>query len=202
MGVAQTVNSTEVEKNFHSILFFLKKFESAGVNLVLFPECCLSGFSSHMSRFTIEMVKPYLDQVIAWSEQTGIKVVLPTAYVENGKVFNSGFWIDGSEITSFYKSSLTESENKFFSCPQPPPSKIFRSDDFRFAILICFEAEVPPWTHFQAGQVDAVLWPGYWGWTPECAWAEEKEFGVKNRIYENVKIWRTPLLQANFVAMI
>jgi hypothetical protein len=63
---------------------------------------------------------------------------------------------------------------------------------------MCFEAEHAPWTYFAEGSADAILWPGYWGWTLIDEWSEERAPGKPNSIHANMRRWRMPLVQANF----
>ena len=176
----------------------LKRFKAAKVDLVLFPECSLSGFTSKMKECTSEVLLPYFDQLQVWSAQEGIEIILPTALVENGRVYNSGKWFCGRESDFFFKLGLTASEQKFFSAPDDAHSKIVEVRGFRFAILICFEAEHEPWTYFREGDVDAVLWPGYWGWTIDDQWGVLREPEKPNPIFKNLQHWKMPLLQSNF----
>lgn len=46
VGVAQIANSVDVAKNFEAISIHLQKFAKENVDLVLFPECSLSGFAA------------------------------------------------------------------------------------------------------------------------------------------------------------
>lgn len=198
IGIAQTPNSLDLKKNFESITALLARFENSAADLVLFPECCLSGFSAKMKDCTAELLRPYLEHIQSWTNRTGIEVALPTAIVKKGLTYNSGYWFKKNQALSFYKHGLTESELKFFSAPIEPTAKVFTTNGFRFALLICFEVEQSPWTYFQSDEVDAILWPGYWGWTLESRWRSEKELGDANLIYSNMKHWQRPLLQANF----
>lgn len=84
VGVAQIPNSTELDANFKCILSALNKFETTSANLVVFPECALSGFSSQMKKSNLQVLQPYFDQVQDFTNQTGIEVVLPFAIVEIG----------------------------------------------------------------------------------------------------------------------
>ena len=198
VGIAQIPNSADLEKNFSSIMTLLERFKAADVDLVLFPECSLSGFTAKMKECNLALIKPYLDQIRAWANQSGIDVVLPTAVAEHGRVYNCGYWFKAGGSNAFYKIGLTESEKKFFSQPEIQSPKVFETKGFRFAVLICFEAQHEPWAYFKNGEVDAILWPGYWGWTPEDQWGSEKEPGKPNLIYSNLAHWRLPILQANF----
>jgi len=73
IGVAQIANSLEVEKNFQSILAFLNRFKSERVDLDVFPECNLSGFSAKMKECTSDLLQLYLDQVQQWSADSGVQ---------------------------------------------------------------------------------------------------------------------------------
>src|SRR5438309_3053810 len=92
IGVAQIANSASVEKNFSTIERFLKHFQKENVDLVVFPECGLSGFTAKMKECTPEVLEPYLTRVHEWVKDSGIEVMLPTAVFQNQKVYNSGFW--------------------------------------------------------------------------------------------------------------
>ncbi len=139
-----------------------------------------------------------MKQISAWSQRTGINVILPTALVQDTKIYNSGYWFNGNDVTQFYKIGLTDSEKKFFSIPDKIESKVFNINSFNLAILICFEAEHTPTTYFQKDEADIILWPGYWGWTQEDNWDENKEKEIKHKIFSNMSEWRVPLIQSNF----
>lgn len=198
VGLAQTPNSLDLEKNFRSIKSLLHRFEQKNVDLILFPECSLSGFSAKMRECTLDLLHPYLERIHNWTKRTGIEVVLPTAVVQNGLIYNSGWWFNQVEARQFYKLGLTESEKKFFSIPETLQKKVFETKGFRFALLICYEAEHAPWSYFQPNEVDAILWPGYWGWDTESKWESEHSSGKSNPIFSNVNQWKSPVLQSNF----
>lgn len=198
VGIAQISNTTSIEENFKSIKNLLNQFEKTDSDLVLFPECSLSGFTAKMKDCTLEVLNPYIDEIQNWANTFDIEVVLPSAFVENDKVYNSGFWFKKNDYHQFYKLGLTESEKKFFSTPNFDTKKVFQVGDYRFGILICFEAEHSPWKYFSNGSVDAILWPGYWGWTQENKWELNRDDDRLNPIYQNMAEWKCPLLQSNF----
>lgn len=55
-----------------------------------------------------------------------------------------------------------------------------------------------PWHSFDQGQVDIILWPGYWGWEKGDSWQEFKKDGEINLVYRNMNLWQRPLIQANY----
>lgn len=198
VGIAQIPNSPDIQKNYSAIASLLNRFEKTDADLVVFPECSLSGFTSRMKDSSESTLFPYLELIQSWVTKTGIEVVLPTAISENEKVFNSGFWIKPTSRQKFYKTGLTESERKFFSIPQEPTSKVFSMKGYSFGLLVCFEAEHSPWSFFEKNQVDAILWPAYWGWSVDEIWGPHKGSQKVNPIFNNMAAWKIPLLQANF----
>lgn len=156
LGVAQITNSTDINKNFDSIWQLLESFESHAVDLVLFPECALSGFSASIKECTLDFLEPYLSKISDWTLRTGIDVILPTAVVDE-KIYNSGFIFSSGRREQFYKLGLTESEKNFFSVPEKPSNKKFQCKSYNFGLLICMEAQQEAWNHFKNEEVDFIL---------------------------------------------
>ena len=190
----QIPNSLKVEDNFDNILSSLKSAVDAGCELVVFPECSLSGFTSEMKKCSMNFLKPFLDQIREISFQQNMTVVLPSAYVEGEKVYNAVFIFDSNEVTIQYKIGLTESEQRFFSIPENKHSKIFIAKGIRIAILVCFEAQMDPYSFIKEGECDLILWPGYISSGEKKGWDNLE----KNEVYQNMTYWKVPLVQSNF----
>ena len=198
IGVTQLKNSTSIEDNFNSIMGSLALFEKSDMDLILFPECSLSGFSAAMKECTLDLIQPYLSEVESWSQKYQKHVALPTALVEGNKIFNTGFLFGDDDIQRFYKLGLTESEQNFFSIPDKKTKKVFNIKGYNVAMIICYEAEMDPWKFFAEDEVDVILWPGYWGWNKGDTWQEYKKDNEACLIYKNVTIWNRPIIQSNF----
>lgn len=198
IGVAQIDNSISTKNNFEKIKKSLLAFERSDVDLILFPECSLSGFSAKMKECTYDSIRGYLQEVEEWAKVNGKLVVLPTALKEDDKVYNSGFLLGPEGVETFFKLRLTDSEKKFFSIPKENQKKVFEYNGYRFSILICFEAQLSPWEFFKEGDVDFILWPGYWGWKKGDSWIEKNEEDEENLIFKNMNEWKVPLIQSNF----
>ncbi len=197
IGVSQIKNSTRVEENFSSIMKALNHFQLTDTDLIIFPECSLSGFSAKIKECTLDLVRDYLSEIEKWSKDHNKFVILPTAIVDQ-KIYNTGFIFGNNMIERFYKLGLTDSEKTFFTVPEVSTKKIFCIKEYKVAILICFEAQMDPWTYFKEGEADLILWPGYWGWEKEDSWHDFKREGEPNLIHQNMKKWRRPLIQSNF----
>lgn len=198
IGVTQIKNSGNIEENFNTIRKALNLFEDSDVDLILFPECSLSGFTGKLNGCTIDELSSYFTEVDKWSFENDKRVFLPSAIVEDGKIFNSGFLFGDERPQRFYKLGLTDSEKTFFILPEVENKKVFGIKGYKLALLICFEAEQATYEYFQKGDVDIILWPGYWGWEKGEIWNEIKKDGEKNKIFQNMKKWKIPLIQSNF----
>jgi predicted amidohydrolase len=190
----QIPNSISIEDNFKNILRSLKDALEEGCELVLFPECSLSGFTSEMKKCTMDFLKPFLDQIREISFQKNVTIVLPSAYVEETKIYNAIFIFDSNKMMIQYKIGLTESEQRFFSIPESTHPKIFTLKGIRVGVLVCFEAQMAPYSFIKEGEVDLILWPGY------ILSGDKKEWNVveKNEVYQNMTYWKVPLIQSNF----
>lgn len=196
IGVAQTANSLDVVKNFNSIKHFLNKFKNEGVDLIVFPECSLSGFSAKMKECTSEFLEKYILDIQEWSNKNNIQIILPTVIVEDGKVYNSGFLFKQNKRQQFFKIGLTDSEKQFFSVPENTTTKVLTTQGFNYGLLICKEAQQDPWTYIDEN-VDFIIWPGYWGWAKDFAWQEQDE-NKDNLVFLNSVKWKRPIIQSNF----
>lgn len=197
----QMPNSLSVDGNFKHIMECLKNLEKDKSDLVLFPECSLSSFSAspEVRSCTREHLNPMLEEIRLWSLDNSTSVILPTIVVEESKFYNSGFYLHQGNLEQFFKVGLTESEKVFFSLPTIKSKKIFEIKNKKFAVLICFEASEESWKYFSEGEIDFILWPGYWGWQEGAAWESEiKSYGTPNNIFENMTKWKCPLFQSNF----
>lgn len=197
IGVAQIRNCVDVEENFHTIMKCLNSFEMYRPDLILFPECALSGFSSKIKDSTLDSFRAFLDEVSHWSKKNEVAVFLPTA-LKSDFIYNTGFFFQDGSSEQFFKIGLTESEKQFFSLPTNKTSRVFNIKGCRVGLLICFEAEMNPFQYFDKGSVDLILWPGYWGWTKDDTWNSNKPNGEENKIFTNMNEWKVPLIQSNF----
>lgn len=198
VGIAQIKNTVSIDENIKNIEQALEVFRTSAVDLILFPECALSGFSAKMKDCTPILIEPMLQKIQAWAHLWNKTVVLPTALCVDQKIYNTGFILSSEARTQFYKLVLTESEKNFFSTPTESTAKTFTCKGLKFALLICYEAELDPWTFFAHGEIDCILWPGYWGWEEKDEWSALKSDGTPNKIFDNMKHWQVPLIQANF----
>jgi predicted amidohydrolase len=190
----QIPNTSNVEINFQHILTNINKSIEQNCDLILFPECALSGFTAEMKKCSLDYLAHYLNKLKKLSSENKLTIVLPSAYVENSKIFNAVFIFKDNVIETLYKVGLTDSEKSFFSIPDNYKNKVFLSHGYKIALLLCYEAQLNPYEFFKESEVDLILWPGYINSGVEKIW----DVSTADKVYLNMKSWKVPLIQANF----
>lgn len=199
VALAQIPNTADIVQNKESILKHLQMVEKHQPDLVLFPECALSGFSTAVLDMCFQSCKSAVEEIKEWTRHGSATVVLPTAWPENFGVLNAGFILrNGRILGEFFKEGLTESERQLFMVPKRENGRMFSVRGVRFAMLICAEAQKRAWEYFDQGSADVILWPGYWRWKKEDCWSSKSRNKENDLVHMNVRLWRVPLLQANF----
>lgn len=192
----QLPNSTDLAANLARIWSALERAAAVSADLVLFPECTISGFSAKMGRYTLDDLAPHLRRIEAWAAAHKLCVVLPSGVMLDDARYNVAFVLRDGPRLSIFKRGLTPSELGFFSAPATS-DRSFLCRGYRCAVLICAEAEQPAWSHLDQN-VDLVLWPGYWGWSLDEPWAELREGGSPCPLFANQRQWARPMIQSNF----
>ncbi len=192
IGISQLENSTDQTTNIKTIERHLNAYESHDVDVVVFPECALSGFSAKFERRTEQQLLSSISFAKNWSERNEALIILPSAYVGNdGQIINGGWLVNGPLTEPFYKVGLTESEKRFFASVASPGKRSFKIRGVDCALVICREIDDPSNTYVNSP--DLVIWPGYYNWltTP---W-QQPEGAARLNTASN---WGVPLIQCNW----
>jgi len=198
IGVCQIDNCTDVGANQKKILSYTDKL-SGLCDLILFPECALTGFSPHMTLESSEL-EPFLGLLKKRAIDTSTTIVLPSGLPKGELMYNAAFVLhaDGTQ-SLLYKEGLTDSEKRFFT-PGRNATRYIQVGKQRVVVMFCMEAAEPAWTFLEEeAECDAILWPGYWGWKEKIQWDASLN-KMSKQVYENMKVWKTPLIQCNFSA--
>ncbi len=194
VGLTQLPNHTDTGANAARILGAIAQWGARGVDLVVFPECALTGFSARHGDATPETIRAHVDAIERAAITQGLAVVLPSARLDGDEAINSGWWLGaGLERSRFDKTGLTESERLYFTAPESPGVRVVEVGGARFGVLICREVDDDPERYLGDDPPDVVLWPGYWGWDAEDGW--DPEVGGA---YALTRRLERPLLQATF----
>ncbi len=197
VGIAQISNYFEYEANLRSILRALETHAKSGVDVVLFPECVVTGFNTKMLNIDKEGVLASVRAVQSAARIYGLTIALPTPWPrEDGKFLNSVLIIDenGEIAHSFYKIGFQRGEDRAFVRGEPH-GRSFEIKGYRIGVLICIEASHEPWSYLKKDdRADLILWPGFYGVTPGETWSDSrKDDDVKIR--DNLNEWKVPLIQ-------
>ncbi len=197
----QMENSTDQANNLNVMTNMLALAASQKADIVMFPECALTGFHSKPEPCTPQDLEPLIARLHRYAMAHQISVLLPSIIHEDDAFFNGGWFLDTrGQRTRFVKRGLTESEQKFFTVPDDAMQRVFAHENLRLGVLLCREVADSPETYFDARNVDLVLWPTYWRWDDELQWGSSQEGELAQAAYEAVKHWGVPLCQSNYSA--
>lgn len=199
IGSSQILNSIDVAQNLETILTSIKTHQTNGCDIALFPECALTGFTGKVKNTDFSKVSAACEKIQEQIDQGSMTALVPSAWkTEDGKFLNAGFYFQPKHpLQQVFKEGLTESEEKFFTAGKNH-SRILEVKGYRLAFLICIEAAHEPWTYLDPAHLpDAILWPGYWGKDRDAIW-DESLTGDSLKIFQNNRVWKTPIIQATF----
>lgn len=200
IALLQLPNSTNIENNTARALQALVMCEREGANLIVFPECFLTGFTAKLDPCTPEDLEPSLEAIELAAAGLGVCVLLPSARMSaEGRVENMGWWLGGLARHAFYKAGLTDSELRFFAKPEHPGARIFEVCGHRVGLILCREVADPIEDYIEAPeQLDCLVWPAYFKWDEAFVWSGDEGDGLMAGAYALVERLGIPLLQANY----
>ena len=199
IGISQIQNNIQVKQNLSVILDCISKHQKVESNLVLFPECALTGFTSLVKNTVFTEVLTAFDKIQNLVDSGITSAMVPTVIKSNeGGFINAGFYFQPNKPRIFIaKEGLTESEQKFFTSGSNNYRQ-FEMNGYKIAFLICIEAAHEPWRYLDENdKPDLILWPAYWGKDEIPVWNESL---TKDdlKVYQNNKIWKVPILRATY----
>ena len=169
VAVAQFVVTADLKANFEKIERYARRARARKANLVLMPECCLTGYPPvtglSLDRRTAVAVEGYLKRIQALARQLHLWIIFGSARPADGRWFNSAFVIrpTGRLALTYDKLHLVHGPGgdlTHFSFGQRLP--VFRIGRARCAVLICLDLRYPePFRYLKAKGVRAVFMPFY-----------------------------------------
>lgn len=208
IGVAQSTNRFALQENLDAILRAIKKLSEAGADLILFPECALTGYHTGLLELDHAPAARALRRAQKSAARHSVALLLPVplAGPTLEHHLNCALLIgaDGKIQRKFTKRGLMRGEKRIFT-PEPatelPDDRVIEIKGYRLGLLICIEAAHDPWAYLdrEGTPMDAILWPGFWAWPKAFDWDApflQEEHDEKTRA--NCRQWKTPLIQATF----
>lgn len=145
--------TSDIEKNFVNVVNAVRTAKEKGIELVVFPECALTGYppkdmesSSEVDFFKAEEC---CDKLQSLCDETDVAFVLGTIAKEDGKIYNRAvFFRPESDLVTYDKRALWGWDRDNFSCDvlkdikrSVPGLVVYKG--FRIGIRICFEIRFP-----------------------------------------------------------
>lgn len=146
VGAYQFKVTGNIESNFFRIKEGIEKASEAGVRLLIFPECAVTGYPPHCIKSVLDVdddrVKQVHQQLQMLSEKRRIYIVAGTILHEDTRYYNSAllFYPDGKR-TLYSKRALWGWDKENFSEGQSAGTAAV--DSLKTGIRICFEVRFP-----------------------------------------------------------
>lgn len=144
-GCAQIFITGDVRANTDKVVSYIRKADSLGVDIVLFPETALSGyFPMHFAEGGYppgELVDSALVAVRDAAREAGIWAVVGTSTLEDGRWYNMVYVIDeGGEIRSRYGKAHGTGGKDYGRWNE---IRAFEDAGLRYGLQICYDARFP-----------------------------------------------------------
>lgn len=191
-------NAFDTAGNIAAIDAQLSRSAAGGASLAVFPECSLTGFKARKD-LSPGHIAVAIAQVQASAARHRIAALVPSIELDrSGRPRNRArlFDAEGVQRACFEKQGLTRSEELWFAASDAPRTRTFGLHGRRFGVVFCIELDAPHDRWFKE-PVDAVLFPGYWGYAEAFDWSGPGPHNGQATMRERARQWNAPLLQAN-----
>ncbi len=165
--VQMDIIQNESEKNFSRILSFLERGAAGKMDMLLFPETCITGFPSDFHENMKALVQnDYLREISKKCREMNIGAGIGFFKEENNEIYNCYSIIgkDGSIICEQYKQSLFAIGNEDKGVCRGTDRRIFEFRGLKVKIAICFEVRFPEifFENDLTNQPDVFIVPANW----------------------------------------
>ncbi|MBO4888349.1 MAG: carbon-nitrogen hydrolase family protein [Firmicutes bacterium] len=146
IGAFQFNVTGNAEENFSHIKKGIEEAERAGVRLLLFPECAVTGYPPHCIRSSsdvdLEQTDRIHEKIRMLAEKTCMYIVVGTIVCGNSHYFNRAIvFMPHGKTETYSKRALWGWDRENFSEGHDPG--IIEMDSLRVGIRICFEIRFP-----------------------------------------------------------
>jgi predicted amidohydrolase len=155
------------EGNTACLIDNIHSLSNQDVDIVVFPECAIGGYcidaADQAFEIAISRTAPYLHQIQAAVDETGVHAIFGFAEATPGGYFNTAALLTPHEESRFYrKTHLPElGYDRFVGGGDELP--IFETKFGKIGILICFDIRFPEASRILALKgADAIILPTNW----------------------------------------
>jgi predicted amidohydrolase len=136
------------EKNLEKILFRIQEAADKGVQLIVFPECALSGYFFRSREEALSCAEtipgPATDKTADLCRKLGVYVVFGLLEIDNGKLYNAAALVGPEGLAGSYrKTHIPMDGADRFVEPGDKPFEVFHTPIANIGILICHDLTFP-----------------------------------------------------------
>ena len=183
VGAAQICISGTLSKNLDKIASYVEKARKKRLELIVFPECCLTGY------LPTTRTKPHgridvddaLDEVKVLAREAETALIVGANYPVKGAIYNRSFAISrtGRMVATYDKAHLYEDDVRYYREGRKPG--VFRLNGVPFGMQICVDQRHPEGWRLIASEGARVI--------AHIVHMEGKKAG-----------WKTPVIEAHLVS--
>jgi len=160
VGVAQIVIKDDMDYNFGKVMEYIERAKGQGVQLIVFPESCLTGYLGisldSLEKIDLAKLNEYINKIRMTAAKNRIAVVIGQYLKRCGNWYNNLIFIgkDGECKNSYDKNHLVDADCYHVTPGEPPV--VFEEDGVRFSLGICHDiryAEHAMWVGINGAQV-------------------------------------------------
>lgn len=144
----------------------------SNVDLAVFPEACLTGFSEEaMNQGEVWGASLLLDQLVQLSTESGIALAGSVFVTSEGRKANRFFLIDGANIQWQDKRHLFRMGGEAGTLTACRERKIFTLRGWRILPIICYDLRFPVWCRCLSNDYDLLLCVAAWPRGRRAVWS-------------------------------
>lgn len=146
IGAYQFAVSGDIQQNFKIIEKAIEQAAEAGVKLLVFPECALTGYPprdmEQASSVDFNKTDLAYNQIQNWVDKNSIYVILGTITKDGEEIYNSAIiFSPHGEKQVYHKRALWGWDKDNFNIGNK--DGIIKIEDYKIGIRICFEVRFP-----------------------------------------------------------
>lgn len=186
-GVQMNPRLGQKERNLHKIVESMQTAAREGADLVVFPECALTGYCCTDRREGLQMAEPIpgpsTELIERACQDADVHVVVGLLESEGERLYNAVAFISPSgRVAHYRKIHLPYLGVDRFVTPGDRPFKVYESAVGRIGINICYDANFPESARVMTLQgAELIVLPTCWPKGGERI----PEFVISTRAYEN-----------------
>ncbi len=127
------------------MLQFAREAEDKKVDLLLFPECFLTGYvlnEPYVAEYSYDFKSEQFAAILKQFEHVRPELVFGVSEKKSGKLFNSAVVVNKGEVVGVYRKTHLIDPNEMFYTPGNE-YPIFEVNGLKYGINICYDGQFP-----------------------------------------------------------